>query len=85
MEAIARKYLTLLQSRTAALGTQLQFSEELPAYLGKMGKGKGGARTLRRLVQEQVEGPLAAYLLGCSRKPGKILASFRGEKICFQS
>ena len=85
MEAITRKYLTLLQNRTAAMGIQLLFPEDLAARLGKAGKGKGGARALRRVVQEQVEGPLASYLLGCSRKPGKICARMDGERICFQS
>ena len=84
METIARKYLTLLQSRTAVLGIQLQLPEDLASRLGKTGKGKGGARALRRLVQERVEGPLAAFLLSCSRKPGKIFASMEGETVRFQ-
>ena len=85
MEEIARKYLTLLQKRTAVQGIQLLLPGELAAHLGKIGKGKGGARQLRRIVQEQVEGPLAAYLLGCSRKPGKIQVRLEGEKVCFQN
>jgi len=84
MEQIAGKYLTQLQQRTAAQGIRLQLPAELAAHLGKIGKGKGGARQLRRVVQEQVEGPLAAFLLGCSRKPGTIQARLEGERICFQ-
>ena len=72
MEQIARKYLCQLMERCAALGLQLGFPEELPEFLAGMCRGKGGARQLRRLVQEKVEGPLSAYLLGCSRRPGKV-------------
>ena len=85
MEAIAMKYLTQLQKRTAVMGTQLQLPGELAAMLGKNCRGKGGARALRRMVQEQVEGPLALYLLQCSRRPAKVRASLVKEQLCFQS
>ena len=85
METIARKYLTLLQKRTAVQGIQLVLPEELAAHLGKISRGRGGARQLRRIVQEQVEGPLAAFLLGCGRKPGKVQVLLDGEKLCFQN
>ena len=84
MEEIARKYLTLLQNRTESQGIRLQLPEELALHLGKIGKGKGGARQLRRIVQEQVEGPLAAFLLGCSSRPKVIQARLVGEQVCFQ-
>ena len=72
METIAWKYLRQLQERTQSMGIQLQIPEELPAFLlGKAG-GKDGARQLRRLVQTEVEGPLASFLLRCGKKPGKI-------------
>ena len=85
MTEIAGKYLTQLQQRTADQGIHLHLPENLAAHLGNLGTGRGGARQMRRLVQEQVEGPLAAYLLGCSRKPGKVQARLEGEKICFQN
>ncbi len=85
MEQIALKYLKALQQRTEVQGIRLQLPEELAAHLGKIGKGKGGARQLRRIVQEQVEGPLAAFLLGCSRKPGVIRARLVENKLCFQA
>ena len=83
MENIARKYLAQLRERTAALGIQLTLPEELVGNLVAACQGKGGARQLRRLVQEEVEGPLAAYLLGCSRRPGKIAGKLQDGKICF--
>ena len=83
MEAIARKYLQQLQKRASVLDIRLQLPEDLAMQLGQRCKAKGGARALRRLVQEEVEGPLAAYLLGCSRRPEHINAQMNGEKICF--
>ena len=72
METIAWKYLRQLQERTEAAGTQLQLSKELASWLGSRCRGRDGARQLRRLVQTEVEGPLASFLLRCSRRPGKV-------------
>ena len=83
MEAIARKYLAQLQTRAEKLGIQLQLPEEMPAYLEGLCRGKGGARQLRRLVQDRIEGPLAVYLLGCGRKPGKVQGTLRDGELCF--
>ena len=83
MTQIAGKYLSQLQKRTADQGIHLLLPENMAAYLGKLSTGRGGARQIRRLVQEQVEGPLAAYLLSCSRKPCKVQARLEGEKISF--
>ena len=85
MEAIVKKYLTLLQNRTAVQGIQLNLPGELASELGKSCGGKGGARQIRRLVQEQVEGPLATFLLGCVRKPSRIQARWENGKVSFQS
>ena len=83
MEAIVWKYLSQLQKRTAAIGTQLQFPQEVAAFLLEKAGGKDGARQLRRLVQSEVEGPLASFLLGCSRKPGKVKLRLESGKVCF--
>ena len=72
MEAIAWKYLRQLQERTQIMGIQLILPEELPTHLLEKCSGKDGARQLRRLVQTEVEGPLASFLLRCGKKPGKI-------------
>jgi phosphoglycolate phosphatase-like HAD superfamily hydrolase len=63
---------------------RLALPEDLAAWLGRKCQGNGGARQMRRLVQEQVEGPLAAFLLRCSRKPSRITGSLKEEAICFQ-
>ena len=85
MEAIAWKYLRQLQERTQALGTQLQYPQEAAAYL--LGKccGRDGARQLRRLVQTEVEGPLASFLLRCSRKPSRVKLRLEGGEVSFCS
>ena len=85
MEAIAWKYLSQLQKRTAATGVQLQLPKEAAAYLLEKINGKDGARQLRRLVQSEVEGPLASFLLGCSRKPGKVKLHLEMGKVSFCS
>ena len=83
MEAIAWKYLRQLQDRVQAVGTQLQLPEELAAFLLGKCPGRDGARQLRRLVQTEVEGPLAAYLLRCSRKPSRVKLRLEEGRIVF--
>jgi len=85
MEAIARKYLDQLQQRLAAQGAALQLPEELACCLARECKAKDGARQLRRLVQEQVEGPLAEYLLKNSRKTVKIRGVLEDGHLRFRS
>ena len=83
MERIAGKYLEQLRQRTAILGIQLQLPEGLAAVLARECTGKGGARQLRRLVQTRVEGPLASFLLGCSRRPSRVRGTLEGADIRF--
>jgi ATP-dependent Clp protease ATP-binding subunit ClpC len=77
LTAIARKYLFEVERRLENMGVQLRFPEELAQNLAKRCGQKEGARNLRRLVQEEVEGPLAAILLKSSKKPSKIRASYK--------
>ena len=84
MTGIVQKYLNHLQNRAAAGGVQLVFPEELAEMLGGKCRQQGGARQARRLVQEQVEGPLAIHLLKCTKKPARIKAKLEGEKLIFQ-
>ena len=84
MVGILQKYLLQLQRRTAAAGIQLTLPEDLAEMLcGKEGKS-GGARKLRRIVQEQVEGPLAIFLLQSGKKPGKIRCRWENGSARFQ-
>ena len=85
MAKIAEKYLWRLQERVSGMGMQLVFPEELAAELAGKSKKEGGARQIRCLVQEQVESPLAAYLLRCAKKPTKIKGKLENGKLIFQS
>ena len=83
MEAIADKYLQQLQQRTAAMGIQLQLPEDLSRLLREKCRGKGGARQMRKLVQDMVEGPLAQFLLQSTRRPSKVKGTLVEGKLVF--
>ena len=83
LTSIARKYLQEVEKRLENMGVQLRFPEELAQNLAKRCGRKEGARNLRRLVQEEVEGPLAAILLKNSKKPSKIRASYKEGALQF--
>ncbi len=85
IEAIAEKYLKELQHRLADLGIQLTLPPGLPDWLAGQCKTKDGARFLRRLVQDQVEGPLAEHLLRRGKSAAKICGTLEGEKLHFDS
>jgi ATP-dependent Clp protease ATP-binding subunit ClpA len=72
VRAIAGKYLAQLQRRTEDIGVRLQLPGDLAAYLGGKSKGRDGARQLRKMVQEELEGPLASMLLSHPQKPERI-------------
>ena len=83
MKAIAGKYLREVEKRLENMGVQLRFPEELAANLADRCGQKEGARKLRRLVQEEVEGPLAVLLLKNSKKPAKIRAAYKEGALQF--
>ena len=84
MERIAEKYLCQLQDRAKTAGIHLQLPENLAGELAKTSGKQGGARQLRRLVQERVEGPLAMYLLKSGRKNQKIQGILEQDQLQFQ-
>ena len=84
MEAIAQKYLNQLCKRVAAQNLKLRLPQDLAQILTQRSKEKGGARALRRLVQEDVEGPLATFLLECSQQPIQIVGEITDGHISFQ-
>ena len=84
MEIIAGKYLDRLRQRTAAQELQLNLPEELAKILGQRCAKVGGARALRRVVQEEVEGPLAVFLLENGRRQARIQGNLTDGRLCFQ-
>ena len=83
MEKIATKYLVQLQNRAAAVGINLQLPEGLAGTISRQALGHGGARNIRALVQEKVEGPLAVYLLGCGKRPTKVKGYIVKDELSF--
>ena len=83
MERITRKYLCQIIERSGANGITLLLPEGLPEHLVKRCGKEGGARQLRRIVQDAVEGPLAVFLLKCTRKPAKIKSKWENNSLEF--
>ena len=83
MEAVAEKFLEELCDRSQAAGIRLQLPGELAAELNRRVKGRDGARCLRRLIREQVEEPLAEFLLqnGKCRRP--VLGIWKEDRLEF--
>ena len=84
MEKIADKYLQELTQRIKKRGMDLQLPRELSSRLGATLCKQGGARELRHLVQEQVEGPLSVFLLQCNKTPTHIQSRMVDEKVVFE-
>ena len=83
MEQIAGKYLHQLQQRAKQAGIHLHLPDALAAELGRQSGKQGGARQLRRLVQEKVESPLAIHLLRSGRKNLKVKCLLEEGKLQF--
>ena len=83
MEAIAQKYLDRLTDRAKANQMHLVLPQTLAASLVTDSTLQGGARNLRRIVQERVETPLAEFLLSCNRKPTRIRCTMEQDMVSF--
>jgi len=83
LAGITEKYLVQLKERAAAAGIRLQLPEDLAARLSAGSQTGAGARQLRRLVQEQVEGPLASFLLRWGKRTGNIRGTWEKDSVCF--
>ena len=71
LTGITEKYLGQLKERAAAAGIRLLLPEDLAEKIST-GEMIGGARGLRRLVQDRVEGPLAVFLLQWGKNTGSV-------------
>ena len=83
MAAIAGKYLRQLQDRVRAAGTVLSLPEGLAEILSRRCTGNGGARQLRRMIQNEIEGPLAGFLLQSTRNTGEVILEIDGNSFYF--
>ncbi len=84
MEGIVEKYLIQLQQRAKAAGIALQLPPDLAAVLSEKKTTRGGARMLRRVVQDEVEGPMAAYLLKSGKRCTRITVSWENDTVQFR-
>ncbi len=84
LSAIAAKYICEMTRRMEAQGVQLQLPETLAQELSSRCRQKEGARYLRRLVQEEIEGPLATFLLQSAKKQSKIRGIYKDGVLHFQ-
>ena len=85
LEAITGKYLRQLQNRAAASGIRLTLPKELASELCRNCPKQGGARKLRHMVQEKVEGPLSVFLLRCPQMPSKVKVTLDDRKLRFST
>ncbi|MBQ7330545.1 MAG: ATP-dependent Clp protease ATP-binding subunit [Oscillospiraceae bacterium] len=84
MVGIGEKYLHKLQQRLASGGIAITFDKEIARHYADKCGAKDGARQLRRMLQEEVEGPLSEFLLSAPKKISKLHCCFDGNIIQFQ-
>ena len=82
LEQVAEKFLGQLAMRSRSAGVELSLPPELPGHLCA-GAGDGGARSLRSLVQTQVELPLSRFLLETGAECRQIRCSLSGGRLTF--
>ncbi|MDE3210275.1 MAG: AAA family ATPase, partial [Pseudomonadota bacterium] len=75
IRAIAKIQLAYLEQRVAERQLKLTVSDEALAFLGNVGFDPVyGARPLKRVIQQQLENPLARQLLAGAFSPGDTIA-----------
>ena len=85
MEQITEIFLQELQDRCSGAGLHLQLPANVCKSISASAGKKDGARQLRRLIQERVETPLAAFLLKNGKRMTKIYAENEGDEVKFHS
>lgn len=82
LAAIARIQLSALKGRAEKQHLQLTWGPEAAEALARQCAGRsGGARELRKLIQRELEAPLASRLLGES-VPSPVQITVSGDQIC---
>ena len=75
LEKIAEKYLTQLCKRAEQIGVRLELPADLASDLASRCKKTEGARQLRGMIQEELESPLADWLLRNTKKSARVQLS----------
>jgi len=83
--AIAGLQLRQLAARLAAQGIGLEVTDAAKAWLAREGYNPDfGARPLRRLIQKEVENPIARGLLAGEFRPGQtVVVDLEGDRLTF--
>ena len=84
LSQIARQQLTALRQRAERQQLSLQVTAELPQALARRAlRSRSGAREIRRLIQTELESPLASHLL--SDTPSATVTAFiQNEQVCLR-
>ena len=86
LRQIARNLLREIAGRAAGQNVTFAFTQAVPQYLAeRCEKEKNGARPLRRLIEKEIEDPLAGMLLGDEIAPGaSVTADTENGRIIFR-
>jgi len=84
LRAVAEKYLRHLQERLRTMGIKISWPTGLADWLVQQCKATEGARHVRRMVQQLVEGPLSDYLLQSGKQNGTIHCKQEGDNLVFE-
>jgi ATP-dependent Clp protease ATP-binding subunit ClpC len=84
MEAVTAKLLGELTERTRGSGIRLELPGELAKALPEKAKDRGGARQLRHLIRQQVEEPLADFLLKSGKKHPAAVGTWENGRLIFR-
>ncbi len=84
LSQIADQQLSALRQRAEQQKLSLQITAELPQSLAKRAlRSRSGAREIRRLIQTELEAPLASHLLSDTPAPS-ITAFIQNEQVCLR-
>ena len=84
LEAVAEKYLDQLRQRLMVSSIKLELPGELKHHIAVQCKPTDGARQIRRIIQQQVEGPLADHLLRNDKKITKLRGILENNTLRFE-
>lgn len=87
LETIVGMEIEKLRTRLADRDLALEVSNGVISLLAKRGiDPEGGARGIRRLIQTELEGPLAERLIAAEvQKPKKLLVNLKGKTLTFRT
>ena len=80
---ILDKYLLQLRQRCESQGVRLVYQDGLAQKLLAAAEKHSGARALRRVLQDRLEGPLASWLLRLEKRQSRVKVVWEAGEIRF--